>query len=193
MTVRQQFMKAGYPFLRWLNNITGANKSCRTSDANAIDSIYNLIANVNGGENISLSDFSGRKILIVNTASDCGFTAQYAELEALYQLHRQTLTIIAFPSNDFKQQEQKTDSEILTFCQRNFGVSFLVIKKAAVKKGDNQQPIFEWLCNSKKNGWNDEDPNWNFCKYLINESGNLTHVFGPGYPPLEIPVDGKEA
>jgi glutathione peroxidase len=121
----------------------------------------------------------------VNTASDCGFTQQYAELQQLYEARKPALEIIAFPSNDFKQQEKKNDTEIAQFCRTNFGITFPLAAKSSVTRSPMQHPVFEWLSNAKKNGWNDQAPSWNFSKYLVNETGMLTHCFDPSVSPSE--------
>ena len=126
--------------------------------------------------------------MIVNTASDCGYTPQYAELQKLYQHAKEELEIIAFPANDFKEQEKGTDEEIAQFCSLNYGVSFPLTKKTVVVKGEAQHPVFRWLTSRDKNGWNNEAPSWNFAKYLINENGVLTHCFDPAVSPLSTEV-----
>ena len=126
--------------------------------------------------------------MIVNTASNCGYTNQYAELQKLYEHSREDLTIIAFPANDFKEQEKGSNEEIAQFCKINYGVSFPLAKKSSVVKGANQNKVFEWLTHKELNGWNDKQPSWNFSKYLIDEEGNLTHYFDPAVSPLSEQV-----
>lgn len=182
MTIRQKILKAFYPVLIWANGLSG--KSTITSaGVKAPVSFFNLNAYKTDG---SLADFSllkGKKTLIVNTASDCGYTPQLAELEELQQKYPQQLTILAFPSNDFKEQEKGTDAEILAFCVKNYHTSFQIMKKGVVIKDSTQQEVYQWLTDSTKNGWNNKPPAWNFSKYLIDENGNLTHYFGPGEKP----------
>lgn len=133
-------------------------------------------------------ELKGKKVLIVNTASNCGYTHQYAELQELYRSHSDTLTIIGFPSNNFREQEKGSDEEIATFCQVNYGVTFPLAKKSDVLKGEGQNKVFEWLTNKQLNGWNEQEPSWNFSKYLINEQGLLTHYFDPAVSPLSTEV-----
>ena len=130
----------------------------------------------------------GKKLLLVNTASACGYTGQYAELEELYKKYKDQLVIIGFPANDFKQQEQKNDEEIAEFCKVNYGVTFLLAKKSSVIKGAEQHPVFAWLSDAGKNGWNDEEPTWNFCKYLVDEEGILKAFFPQTVSPLDKSV-----
>jgi len=185
MTLRQQLLKIFYPLLMKYGRL---RKSTVAIDSNKNitppDSLYSYSVELNNGSNLPLSDYKGKKILLVNTASDCGYTAQYAELQKLYEGNKDHLQIIGFPSNDFKQQEKLSDDEIARFCQLNYGVEFPIARKAVVRKGNNQQPVFRWLTHSDKNGWNEREPSWNFSKYLIDESGMLTHIFAPDESPV---------
>lgn len=126
--------------------------------------------------------------MIVNTASNCGYTNQYAELQKLSERFNEDLIVIAFPANDFKEQEKGTDEEIAQFCQVNYGISFPLAKKSKVVKGNGQNKVFQWLTHKELNGWNDKEPSWNFSKYLIDEDGNLSHYFDPAISPLSEQV-----
>jgi len=154
-----------------------------TSAAKPNISFYTLQARTVSGKTISFENFRGKKILLVNTASNCGYTAQYDELQKLQDAFDEELTVIGFPSADFKQQERLPDHRIAEFCQRHFGVRFPLVKKSVVSKKPGQHPVFRWLTHKDQNGWNDEAPGWNFCKYLVNEEGVLTHVFPPFVSP----------
>ena len=138
------------------------------------------------GHHFDLNTIKGKKLLIVNTASKCGYTHQYAELERLYEKNQDRLAILAFPSGDFRDQEFEDDDTITTFCKINYGIRFPVMKKSIVLKKEGQNSIYNWLTDKAKNGWNSKAPYWNFCKYLIDERGNLTHFFGPSVSPSEI-------
>lgn len=151
-------------------------------------SFYNLKISLNNGSTISCNDWKGKKILIVNIASGCGYTRQLGELENLQQMHQDRLIVVGFPSNDFKEQEQLTDKEIAAFCSKNFGVTFLIAKKSRVIKGTGQNEVYEWLTNTAQNGWNDNEPEWNFSKYLIDERGSLTCIYGAGISPVNEKV-----
>ena len=144
---------------------------------------YSLSAPLNNNSNLPFDSLKGKKVLLVNTASDCGYTSQYDDLQKLFERNKDTLTIIAFPANDFKEQETGNDAEIAQFCRVNFGVTFPLAKKSSVI-GDNTNPVFKWLSDKNKNGWNSKQPSWNFSKYLVNEQGVLTHYFGPAISPL---------
>ncbi len=149
------------------------------------ESFYKLQAKANNGEVISFEKFRGKKILLVNLASQCGFTPQYNALEELNKLHKNKIVVLGFPSNDFGGQEPGTDKEIENFCKVNFGVTFPLFQKDRVK-GNDKQPVYQWLCNADKNGWNNKDPSWNFCKYVVDEHGNLDKIFSSSISPLEI-------
>ncbi len=138
--------------------------------------IYNYkVEGLEGGE-INFADFKGKKILIVNTASECGFTKQYADLEQLYKDYKDKLVIIGFPANNFGGQEPGTNEEIGAFCQRNYGVTFPMAAKVSVK-GDDIAPIFKYLTEKELNGVKNSTILWNFTKFLIDENGRLIDTF----------------
>jgi glutathione peroxidase len=149
---------------------------------------YSLFTTLNNGSQLNFDKLKNKKVLIVNTASNCGYTNQYSELQELYEKFEEQLFIIGFPSNDFKKQEKGSDEEIAEFCQINFGVSFPLAKKSVVIKSDDQNRVFEWLTCKELNGWNEQQPTWNFSKYLVNENGLLTHYFDPSVSPLSSNV-----
>jgi glutathione peroxidase len=189
MTFRQSVLKTTYPLLIALQKLLGKTGIIKNVDnVKAASSFYELKAFTGTGAEIRFDDFKGKKVLIVNTASDCGYTQQYDELQELFKRFKEKLIVLAFPSNDFKQQEKGTDEEIEQFCKVNFGVDFPIIKKSTVVKGENQNAVFEWLSNEKKNGWNNKAPEWNFSKYLINEEGMLTAYYSPAVSPLSKDV-----
>ncbi|MEO6455472.1 MAG: glutathione peroxidase [Ginsengibacter sp.] len=146
-------------------------------------SFYHLEAKSNNGKVMSFEKFRNKKILIVNLASKCGFTPQYYELEKLHQLYKDKIIILGFPSNDFGAQEPGNDDKIAEFCRVNFGVTFQLFHKDHVK-GFKKQPVYQWLCDPAKNGWNKDEPTWNFCKYLVDEEGNLVNFFSSAVSPL---------
>ena len=150
-------------------------------------SFYALSAEDINGVIISMSSFKGKKVLVVNVASQCGYTPQYEGLQTLYETYSDSLVILGFPSNDFMWQEPGSNSEIKTFCQRTYGVTFPMFSKIHVK-GRKQHPIYDWLSDSKLNGWNDENPSWNFNKYLLDEKGNLIEWFGANLEPLDTMI-----
>ena len=189
MTPRQKILKTFYPALMWFTKLTGTNAAnLKNESAVPAISFYSLQAIMNDGSRFDLSAFKGKKILLVNTASDCGYTDQYAELEKLYQQHKGQLAILAFPANDFKEQEKGNDAAIAEFCKRNYGVNFPVMAKSVVIRSDQQNPVFNWLTTPASNGWNNKAPSWNFSKYLVNEQGQLTHYFDPSISPLDKEV-----
>jgi glutathione peroxidase len=128
------------------------------------------------GEEIHLSKFEGKKVLVVNTASKCGFTPQYEGLQQIYEQYGpDNFVIVGFPANNFANQEPGSNSEIQQFCQKNYGVTFPMMSKISVK-GDDQHPLYQWLTQKKYNGKMDSEVKWNFQKYLIDENGNLIDV-----------------
>jgi glutathione peroxidase len=190
MTYRQKILKAIYPAWMWYNKVTGSrskvagNEKHRASD----QSFYDLSVQLNTGNTLRFDSLKGKKILIVNTASNCGYTNQYEDLEKLSEKYKDKLLVIGFPANDFKQQEKGTDEEIATFCKLNYGINFPLVKKSTVIKNEKQNEVFKWLTDKAKNGWNDQPPSWNFSKYLIDEKGVLVNYFDPGVSPLSDEV-----
>lgn len=135
------------------------------------------------GKEFNLSSLKGKKVLVVNTASKCGLTPQYKQLQELYQLYGgNKFTIIGFPANNFMKQEPGTDSEIAEFCEKNYGVTFPMMSKISVK-GDDMHPLYQWLTQKSKNGVLDSEVKWNFQKYLIDEKGNLVEMVEPKTKP----------
>ena len=155
-----------------------------TNNATPAKSVYDIPFELNNGKTETLSTYKNKKILIVNTASNCGYTNQYEGLEKLYEQQSDKVALIAFPSNNFKEQEKGNDAEIAQFCKINYGVTFPLAKKSDVIKTASQNKIFAWLSDEKENGWLNQQPTWNFCKYLINEAGVLTHFFEAAIEPL---------
>lgn len=152
-----------------------------------IKSIYDIKFEALEGGQLDLSKYKGKKILIVNTASKCGYTSQYEGLEKLYEKYKDNLVIIGFPANDFLFQEPGNNSEIKTFCQKNYGVSFPMASKISVK-GKKMHPLYVWLTQKKYNNFSDNSVKWNFQKYLIDEKGNLVNVFAPGVEPMSTEI-----
>ena len=186
MTTRQQFLKLVYPFkIHADRNL--AEKPHVLSNNSAVApyiDFHSLAFNLNNGMPFMLERLRGKKILVVNTASNCLYTKQYADLQKLYKQFNGKLEILAFPSNDFKEQEQGTDSEIAKFCKKNYGVNFMIMQKSVVKKQVDQNPVFNWLTHSAHNGWNNQEPQWNFGKFLVNEDGMLVNYWAPSVSPL---------
>lgn len=185
-TFRQKLLRSTYPLIRKLGK-KGKNGTVLANPGSIAPrvSVYSLKISLNNGKILDFSTLQGKKILIVNTASDCGYTGQYAELQSLHEQFGNQLAIIAFPSNDFAGQEEGSDQEIAAFCQLNYGVTFAVAAKGVAIHSDLQQPVFMWLTDKNKNGWNDHAPDWNFGKYIIDETGALKHYFGPSVSPLD--------
>jgi glutathione peroxidase len=150
-----------------------------------VTSVYDFKVQGLDGKTIDLSRFKGKKLLIVNTASKCGYTPQYADLEKLYEQYKDKLTIIGFPANNFHQQEPGTNAEISEFCKKNYGVTFPMAEKVDVI-GENTHPLFKYLTEeAKKLGVADPVIGWNFTKFLIDENGKLIAVFPSKVKPMD--------
>jgi glutathione peroxidase len=157
----------------------------KTSDpkTNPTESIYDIEINALNGESINLEDYKGKYILFVNVASKCGFTGQYDELQKLYDTYKDKLMVIGVPCNQFGSQEPGTASEIQSFCQQNYGVTFLMTEKVDVK-GNNQHPLYQWLTQQSKNGSSNSSVKWNFQKYLVDTNGHLIDYYFSTTTPL---------
>lgn len=136
------------------------------------------------GKTINFADFKGKKILIVNTASECGYTPQYADLEKISKDYAEKLVVVGFPANNFGGQEPGSNVEIGAFCQKNYGVTFPLASKVSVK-GDDTAPIFKYLSDKDLNGVKDTDIQWNFTKFLIDENGKLIESFPSKVKPTD--------
>lgn len=146
---------------------------------NSGKTIYGFTMNDIDGKPVSLGDFKGKVVLIVNVASKCGLTPQYEELQALYdQYNSKGLVILAFPANNFLGQEPGTDQDIKAFCSKNYGVTFPVFSKISVK-GKDMAPLYKFLTSQEENGVMDSSVKWNFQKYLIDREGRLVTFFDP--------------
>jgi glutathione peroxidase len=153
-------------------------------------SIHQFVVTAIDGGKIDFSIFKGKKILIVNTASGCGYTPQYKDLETLYNQYKDRLVIVGFPSNDFGGQEPGTNDEIKSFCTKNYSVSFPMAEKISVK-GESAAPIYQWLTQKEKNGVLDAEIKWNFNKFLLNENGEIIAKFESSTNPLSKDITDK--
>ena len=186
MQFKQQLIKKLYPVLKNVLKTDHTSKVLvNTTHQAPSQSFYTLKATSILGRDIDFKSYKGKKILIVNTASACGFTPQFAALQKLHEQFGDKVVIIGFPSNDFKEQDKGSDQDIHAFCQVNYGVTFLMMQKGIVIKNEKQQEVYQWLTNPYLNGWNSQQPDWNFSKYLINEEGMLTNYFGPAIDPMD--------
>jgi glutathione peroxidase len=159
---------------------TNINKNKNTDAAKM--TIYDFTIKGLDGGTIDFSKYKGKKILIVNTASKCGFTPQYEGLEKLYEANKDKLVIVGFPSDNFGGQEYKEDTAISSFCKKNYGVTFPLTTRVDVK-GDNTTPVYKYLCNKSENGVLDATISWNFNKFIIDENGNLLAHFDSKVTP----------
>lgn len=172
------------------NNTAMTNVTEASGNNTNASSIYDFKVESLEGGTIDFATFKGKKILIVNTASKCGYTPQYEELEALYKKYQDKLVIVGFPANNFGGQEPGTNTEINEFCKKNYGVSFPMAAKVSVK-GNDIAPIYKWLCDKSLNGVLDADVKWNFSKFLLDEKGNLVAKYDSGVKPMSEEITGK--
>lgn len=146
-------------------------------------SFYDFTVKDIAGNDFKLSSLKGKKVLVVNTASKCGLTPQFKQLQSVFETYGgDEFTIIGFPANNFANQEPKSNEEIVEFCQLNYGVTFPMMSKISVK-GDDIHPIYQWLTQKSKNGVLDSEVQWNFQKYLIDENGHLVEMVVPKVKP----------
>ncbi len=190
MTWKQSLLKTFYPLIMYASKLMGKEKAMafNTNKTKPLQSFYALNAVKNNGDTLDFNELKGKKIMIVNTASDCGYTGQFTELEKLYQQYGSQLVILGFPANDFREQEKKSDQAIAEFCKLNYGVTFQLMKKTSVIKSAAQNPVFEWLSNNRANGWCNLAPEWNFCKFMVDEQGILQAYFTQSISPLDEQV-----
>ena len=161
----------------------------KPANAHSRKSIYDYSFKGINDSMMSFSAYKGKKILIVNVASKCGFTPQYEDLEKLYRKYRDKVVIVGFPANNFGSQEPGTNAEIATFCKTTYDVTFPIAAKVSVV-GDDQSDVYKWLTDKSLNGWNDQAPKWNFTKYLVGEDGELLKVFPSKVKPLSADLTG---
>ncbi len=155
---------------------------------NQIKSLYDFVVDDINGKPFSFANLKGKKVLVVNTASECGYTSQYAGLEELYQKYKDSgLEIVAFPSNDFGGQEPGDESEIATFCERNFGVTFPLMKKVGVL-GNDAHEFYKWISSKEFNGHSNTQITWNFQKLLFDEEGEFVRSISPATEPMSAEI-----
>ena len=160
----------------FLQSCTQQKKEISQDKTQQMKTIYDYKVESLDGKEINFADFKGKKILIVNTASECGFTPQYADLETLSQDYKDKLVVVGFPANNFGGQEPGSNAEIGAFCQKNYGVTFPMAAKVSVK-GDDTAPIFKYLTEKDLNGVKNTTILWNFTKFLLDENGKLIDSF----------------
>lgn len=152
------------------------------------ETIYQFNVQDLSGNAFDFAALKGKKIMIVNTASECGLTPQYEQLQAVYEKYKdQNFVIVGFPANNFGSQEPGNNAQIATFCQKNYGVTFPMMAKISVE-GNDQHPVYQFLTQKAKNGLGDSEVQWNFQKYLINENGELAKVISPRVLPTDSEI-----
>jgi glutathione peroxidase len=162
-----------------------SEKLFSTSKEKVKGSLYDMKVNALDGTPVDFQRYKGKNLLIVNTASKCGYTPQYETLQKLHERHGNEVTVLVFPANNFLWQEPGTNAEIASFCQENYGVTFQMFEKVSVK-GKDQHPVYQWL--TAKSG---KKPTWNFCKYLVNKNGEVAGFYGPKVSPLDEDIINK--
>lgn len=159
--------------------VVGMNAYSQSSDNGKVKNLYSFKAKTIDGKEFDFSSLKGKKVMIVNTASKCGNTPQYKQLEEVYKTYgSDKFVIVGFPANNFGGQEPGTNDEIKSFCTLNYGVTFPMMSKISVK-GDDMDPLYKWLTQKNLNGKMDSEVKWNFQKYLIDEKGQLVDVVDP--------------
>lgn len=177
-------------FLLWNTNSQSQTPKSKAKQTMEKNTIYQFKVKDLSGKEFDFAKLKGKKILIVNTASKCGLTPQYKDLEAIYKKYKNdNFVIVGFPANNFGKQEPGTNEEITTFCQMNYGVTFPMMSKVSVK-GSDMCEVYQFLTLKSKNGLQDSDVEWNFQKYLINEKGELEKVMAPQTLPTDQAIVG---
>ncbi len=164
------------------NKVTSAPPTETPVPSQPRTTFYQLKARDIHGMEVSMSGFKGKRVIVLNVASECGYTPQYADWQAFYEKNKDKYVVLGFPCNQFMGQEPGSNAEIETFCRKNYGVTFPIFEKADVK-GSDKSDVYKWLTDPALNGWNSQEPSWNFCKYLIDENGKLTHFFASKIKP----------
>ena len=184
MGILKKIITKFYGWRMRLSRLTGMGIGISTNnkEIKPRESFYSLQAKANNGQVVAFEKFKGKKVLIVNLASQCGFTPQYAGLEKLFEQFKDKLVIVGFPSDNFGGQEYHDNDSIKSFCQKNYGVTFPLTTRVDVK-GDNITPVYKYLCNKTENGVLDATISWNFNKFIIDENGNLLAHFDSKVTP----------
>ncbi len=162
--------------------LTAPSMSTLAHPDTAQSAFYKFTLNSLDGQPVSFEQYKGKKIILLNVASECGYTPQYADWQKFYDANKEHVVVLGFPCNDFGAQEPGSPTEIQSFCQKNYGVTFPMFEKVTVK-GAAKSPLYQWLTDPQQNGWNSQEPSWNFCKYVVDENGKLTHFFASKVKP----------
>jgi glutathione peroxidase len=150
-------------------------------------SIYDIEVTSIEGKNVKLEKYKGKKLVILNVASKCGYTNQYADWQKYYESKKENVVILGFPCNQFLWQENKSNEDIANFCSIKYNVTFPMHEKINVR-GKSAHELYQWLSDPNKNGWNKQAPTWNFCKYVIDETGQLTAFYSSKILPIDMEI-----
>lgn len=175
-----------FTFTSAMNDTTPPSETT-VAEATAAKSVHDFSVKDIDGKTVNLSLYKGKKLLIVNTASECGYTPQYADLQKLADAYSGKLVVLGFPANNFGGQEPGSESEIKAFCSKNYGVTFPMFAKVDVV-GKSQAPLFYFLSHKDANGAVDQAPKWNFCKYLVDENGKVLKFFPSSVKPMDAEI-----
>ena len=170
------------PLLLSLSGCTennAAQQEAGVQNLNTMSDFYNFKVKALDGEEIDFSRYKGKKVLVVNVASECGYTPQYGDLQKLHEQYGEKVAVLGFPANNFGGQEPGSDKEIASFCQKNYGVDFQMFSKVSVK-GNDQHPLYAWL--REQSG---QEPSWNFSKYLLDENGKVLGFYPSAVNPMD--------
>jgi len=181
--MQNQFLKISIALFIGIIAIFSYAATTRKKTGSGKNSIYDFTLKTLDGQDLSLSKFKGKKMLLVNVASECGYTPQYKDLQALHEKYGNKVVVIGFPANNFGGQEPGSSSEIKTFCTKNYGVTFQMMEKISVK-GNDMHPLYRFLSTKEENGTCEDAPKWNFCKYLVDENGTILKFFGSKVNPM---------
>lgn len=175
-------------FLSLIALVSCSNQSARQRPAgdeaiSSTASFYDFkLPELETGQLVDFQQYKGKKVVILNVASKCGYTPQYGDWEKFYEENSENVVVLGFPANNFMGQEPGSNEEIASFCSKNYGVTFPMFQKISVK-GNDKSPLYQWLSQKSLNGWNEQEPTWNFCKYVVNEKGELVSFFPSGVKP----------
>ncbi|MFN8145438.1 MAG: glutathione peroxidase [Bacteroidia bacterium] len=188
----KKFLKyISIPFAAWIGSCSRpAERPATAHPSPDAVSIYSFKMKDLSGNEIDFKQYQGKNLLLVNTASHCGYTHQYKELQKLSEEYKDKVVVLGFPSNDFAGQEPGSREEIREFCTKNYSVTFQLFDKIHVK-GKSKASLYSWLSDKSQNGWNDQEPTWNFCKYLVGPTGELIGFYPSRVSPMDESILSK--
>ena len=192
MTFKHQLLKIFYKVWMMISRTTGIGKTTTNNNSmtKPAQPFYSLQAVLNNGKPLAFESLKGKYVMLANTASNCGYTGQYDDLEKLHHQYKDKLVVLGFPANNFGAQEPGSNADIQTFCEKNYGVSFPMAAKVSVK-GEDMAPIYKWLTTKSANGVLDAEIGWNFNKFLLDEKGHMLAHFPSKVKPMDEAIISK--